>query len=95
MADLRYKEAILKRVCEHCVDLGADGHCTLKGENACGVELCLDKIIDVVHSVHSNKLQDYVDELRKHVCFECKNQMPDGNCSMRAAANCGIDRFFD
>ena len=91
----RYREAILRKVCEHCVDLGENGHCTLKGDRQCGVEIYLDKILDVVHSVHSDKLENYVEELRKHVCSECKNQLPDGNCQLRAAGNCGLDRFFE
>jgi hypothetical protein len=90
----RYRRAIRKRVCEHCIDLAEDGRCTLTGDSQCGVELYLEKIVDVIHSVHSPNLQDYVDALRKQVCAFCKNQNPDGTCRLRSEVDCGLDRYF-
>lgn len=90
----RYRTAIRRKVCQHCIDLGADGKCTLTNERQCGVEIYLDKIVDVVHSVHSQNLQDYVDLLRKKVCANCKNQRPDGTCQIRNEIECGLDRYF-
>lgn len=94
MDDERYRRAIRKRVCAHCIDLGEDGRCTLSGDRQCGVELYLDKIVDVVHAVHSQNLQDYVRVLRERVCADCKNQNPNGTCRLRAEADCGLNRYF-
>ena len=90
----RYRYAIRKKVCERCIDLGEDGRCTLTGDQQCGVELYLDKIIEVVHSIQSPHLQDYVKVLRERVCTSCKNQNPDGTCKLRSKADCGLDRYF-
>ncbi|MBI1978181.1 MAG: hypothetical protein HYS55_05460 [Candidatus Omnitrophica bacterium] len=89
-----YRRAISKKVCGHCIDLAEDGRCTLTGEERCGVELYLEKIVDVVHSIKSTNLADYVQALRKQVCSSCKNQNPDGTCRLRGEADCGLDRYF-
>src|SRR3989338_1788285 len=89
-----YRRAIQKKVCEHCIDLAENGHCVLTGERQCGVELYLDKIVSIVHSVKSQNLQDYVRVLREQVCASCKNQNPDGSCRLRGEADCGLDRYF-
>jgi hypothetical protein len=91
----RYQEAIRKKVCAHCVDLGEDGKCTLTRDQKCGVELYLDQIVPVVQSVRSDKLEDYVTVLRERVCSQCKNQNKDGKCQLRSNADCGLDRFFE
>ena len=95
MTDLRrYREAIRKKVCERCIDLDENGHCTLTGDRQCGVEIYLDKIVAVVQSVHSEHIQDYMSALRERVCAFCKNQNPDGTCRLRSEADCGLDRYF-
>lgn len=94
MDDGRYRQAIRKKVCEYCIDLAENGRCTLTGDQTCGVELYLDQIVKVVHSVKSSNLQDYVRALRKQVCTSCKNQSTDGTCRLRREADCGLDRYF-
>ncbi|OGX03180.1 MAG: hypothetical protein A3G87_08800 [Omnitrophica bacterium RIFCSPLOWO2_12_FULL_50_11] len=89
-----YRRAVRKKVCEHCVDFSEEGRCALTGEYQCGVELYLEKIVDVVRSVHSPHVQDYVTRLRERVCAFCKNQNPDGACRLRSEADCGLDRYF-
>ena len=90
----RYHRAIRKKVCEQCIDLTENGRCTLTGDDRCGVELYLEKMVDAVHSVYSLNLQDYVKALRERVCAFCKNQNPDGTCQLRSEADCGLDRYF-
>jgi hypothetical protein len=36
----------------------------------------------------------YEEELRKRVCFHCKNQTSDGRCSLRENVECTLDRYF-
>ena len=90
----RYRQAIAKKVCQHCIDLAEEGWCALSGDRRCGVELYLEKIVDVIHSVTSPNLQDYVNALREQVCHFCENQNPDGTCRLRSEADCGLDRYF-
>lgn len=89
-----YRQAIRKKVCDHCIDLAEGGKCTLTGDRQCGVELYLEKIVDVVHSIKSPHLGDYVQALRNQVCAFCKNQNPDGTCRLRGETDCGLDRYF-
>ena len=91
----KYRQAIVNRVCSHCIVCAENGKCTLTGEDRCGVEIHLEKIVDVVHSVKSPRLEDYVKVLREKVCKTCKNQNPDGTCQLRSVADCGLDRYFE
>lgn len=90
----RYRQAIDEKVCRHCIDLGEDGRCTLTGDQQCGVQIHLEKIVEAVHAVQSRNLEDYVKVLREKVCASCKNQNPDGTCRLRSEADCGLDRYF-
>ena len=90
-----YRQAIKKKVCEHCVDLGEDGRCALTSDRKCGIETHLERIIDVVQVVRGGKMEDYLAVLRANVCSVCENSSPDGSCQLRIHADCGLDRFFE
>ncbi len=90
-----YRKAIYERVCQHCVDLGSDGKCTLPKDMKCGVELYLPQMVGIVHSVNSEKMDDYVSVLRKRICASCRHEEADSSCRLRAAAECGLDRYFE
>lgn len=91
----KYREAIHKKVCQHCIDRTEEGICGLTGHDECGVEAHLPKIVRAVQSVQSDSLQDYIDALRKIVCVDCKNKNSDGTCQLRSEADCGLDRYFE
>ena len=78
----KIRRAVHNKVCERCIELGADGNCTLTGDRRCGVELYLEQVVEVVRSVKSNKVEDYVRVLREKVCSHCKNQRHDGTCQL-------------
>lgn len=90
-----YEQAIYRRVCRHCIDLGQDGKCTLPFDLKCGVQLYLPEIVAIVTTIHSENLDDYISGLRQRVCMNCKNQKPDGNCKLRDDADCGLNRYFE
>jgi hypothetical protein len=90
-----YREAIKNKVCSHCVDCTEERKCALTGEDRCGVEIHLEKIVQVVRSVKSARLEDYVKALRDRVCSQCKRQNLDGTCQLRNVAECGLDRYFE
>ncbi|PIQ87019.1 MAG: hypothetical protein COV74_02420 [Candidatus Omnitrophica bacterium CG11_big_fil_rev_8_21_14_0_20_45_26] len=92
----RYRDAVRKKVCEHCIDYDHENaHCTLTGDKHCGVELYLENIVKVVQSVKAKELAEYVKLLRETVCHDCKNQEPDGSCQLRSESECGLDRYFE
>ena len=71
------------------------GYCTLTADHECGILHHLEAIVDVVHSTHSVKLEDYIKILRERVCSHCGNQSKDGSCKLRTNVDCELDRFFE
>jgi hypothetical protein len=90
-----YRQAIRKKVCEHCEDWSEKGSCTLTSEHRCSVDVFLDKIVEVVHAVHSRMMADYVNKLRSEVCMHCQNQERSGACRLRQEVECGLDRYAE
>ncbi len=90
----KYLSAIRKNVCAICVDSNEKGKCTLNDDEICAVELYLPQIVEVVHSVESENIKDYVDALRKDVCLECRAQTAEGQCYLREDVNCSLDRQY-
>ncbi|MBI4547154.1 MAG: hypothetical protein HY707_04185 [Ignavibacteriae bacterium] len=90
----QYWQAVQQRVCLNCIDSDGYGNCRLTGEDACGLKYHFPRIVDTVLSVHSDRIEPYVEALRKNVCVFCKHQSPDGKCSFRSNLDCGLDRYF-
>ncbi|MFQ5706536.1 MAG: hypothetical protein ACE5HO_03755 [bacterium] len=93
-----YLEAIRSRVCSVCIggifdNFGQFVRCGLPEDRTCPVETFLPKVIEVVRSVESPKIEDYVTVLRQKVCTECL-QTEDGRCEVRLRADCALDRYF-
>lgn len=93
-----YLDAIRSRVCSVCIDGIFDGknqfvRCGLPKERTCPIEVYLPQIIDVVESIESPRMEDYVDILRLNVCAICEHS-EDGKCDLRLQADCALDRYF-
>lgn len=92
-----YLDAIRSRVCTVCLDAVMRGdqfvRCGIPKGRTCPVEIFLPQVIDVVESVDSWLLDDYVQVLREKVCAICKHS--DGDfCALRLQADCALDRYF-
>ncbi len=87
-----YLKAIREKVCSICVDSDENGKCKMTDDESCAVELYIDKIVDVVHSVQSDKVSDYVDALHQKICVECRGSSE--RCNLRLDVNCSLDRYF-
>jgi hypothetical protein len=92
-----YLDAIRSRVCTVCLDAVMHGdqfvRCGIPKGRTCPVEVFLPQVIDVVESVDSWLLDDYVKILRERVCAICKHS--DGDfCALRLQADCALDRYF-
>ncbi len=90
----KYLSAIRENICSICVDSTEEGKCTLNEKELCAVQYFLPQIVDVVHSIDSEYLDDYYKELKNTVCEKCKAPERDGNCYLREDANCSLDRYF-
>jgi hypothetical protein len=89
-----YWRAVQDRVCSKCIDSDGLGNCRLSGDEDCGLRLHFPRIVETVLSVQSERLEPYIDALRRDVCTYCRHQSPDGTCQFRVHADCGLDRYF-
>jgi len=89
-----YWEAVSSRVCSKCVDSDGHAHCWLSQDQDCGLKAHFPKIVETILSVKSDHIESYLEALRAHVCGTCVHQSPDGACSLRRGADCGLDRYF-
>lgn len=93
-----YLDAIQRHVCSVCIDgIFENEHkfvrCGLPADRTCPVELHLPQVLEVVESIDSPRLEDYVTRLREKVCAECENSEEEG-CDLRLKADCALDRYF-
>jgi len=89
----KYLKALKENVCAICVDSSDKGKCTLNAKETCAVELYFPQIIEVVHSIRSNKMIDYQNRLKETICTQCRDK-EGGNCYLREDSNCSLDRYF-
>lgn len=91
----KYWKAIQETVCKVCIDSDpfGNGVCRISEASMCGVKEYLPKIVKVVLSVKSNKMDDYITALRENVCRGCR-ETPDGVCDLRNSVECALDRYY-
>lgn len=89
-----YWQAIQENVCARCVDSDGAGNCRLDSSVECPLLKYLPLIVNAVHRVTSDRVDDYVVELRDIVCAQCRHQSPDGKCALRSQVDCALDRYF-
>lgn len=74
-----YMAEIRQQVCSHCIErLPGGPPCEPLGKR-CGIELHLPQLIDVVHGVHSVKIDPYQDNFHDQICTFCANK-PTSQC---------------
>ncbi len=79
--DLReYVEAVRQRVCSVCSEKPPGGPPCLPLGKHCGIELHLDKVVDIVQRVHSENLDPYGETLHREVCTFCPNREAYAEC---------------
>ncbi|MFQ5769151.1 MAG: hypothetical protein ACE5HX_01345 [bacterium] len=97
-----YMESIRCRVCTICNNhivthvVGEDQpiiRCGLPHDKLCAIECYLPKIVEVVESVDSQRMEDYIIRLRYKVCSKCKN-LENGYCPNWLKGDCALDRHF-
>lgn len=92
------RERVMERahdeLCPVCAFRGADGECYPPDPPGCAVVRNIDKLIEVVRSIRSDRMDPYVARLREVVCAECENQDETGRCKLRDRADCALDDYF-
>jgi hypothetical protein len=93
----KYLDAIRSNVCPVCMDsvmLGDEFmRCGLPPGRKCPIEIFLPQVVEVMESVHSPLIEDYVPALREKVCALCRHAEGDF-CILRLQADCPLDRYF-
>ncbi len=90
----KYLAAIHENVCSVCVDSSEAGNCLLTDNEVCAVEKYLPEIVEIVHSVQSENINDYIEALHDQLCSHCRAQDSGNYCELREDANCALDRYF-
>ncbi len=94
--DLQELEGRLKEViCAVCTDRGVGGTCNLQIVKECPMILHLPRLVEVVRSVHSPLMEDYVEKVRQDICSICENSWSDGvECDVRSENHCAMDSYL-
>lgn len=91
----KYLSALQRNLCSVCADSTEEGFCTLSDKEICAVEKFYPQIIDLVHSIKSESIQDYIHALRENICtVQCRMEAENSFCYLREDANCALDRHF-
>jgi hypothetical protein len=94
METQHYWQEVKRRVCMKCIDGDGYGNCLIDPSIDCPLEVYFPKVIDTVFRVQSDRIDEYVEELRTAVCAECKYRTATGTCILRPNAECALDRYF-
>jgi len=89
-----YWQVVSAKVCAKCIDGDGRENCRLSAGEECALKARFPKIVETVLSVKTDRMEPYIQELRKNVCRLCIDQSPDGTCILRSHLDCGLDRYF-
>jgi len=89
----QYREAILNKVCVQCLEKDGRGVCGISGSEECALIRFLPEVVNIVKTIDSTTLHDYVHELHNVVCVSCR-ETEDGACSERGTSGCPLDLYF-
>ena len=91
----KYWHAVQNTVCKVCIDSDpyGNGICRVSEMSMCGVKEYFPKIANIILSIKSDKMDDYILALRENICKECR-ETPAGVCELRNSVECALDRYF-
>ena len=85
--------ALRETVCAVCLDRRDDGSCDLSGGRTCALEAHLPRIIEIVQTVHSPRMDEYVEAIRQRICAVCEHDA-QGVCRARDDGACALDAYL-
>lgn len=89
--DRRLKE----RICPICVERGPRSTCNLWELAECPITLHLPRLVEVVRSIHSGQMEDYLQKVRQEICTTCESALsPLGHCDVRNSGHCALDAYL-
>ncbi len=90
----RIDSRLRAELCPKCVRYTREFTCSLPPGRECALFANLDKIVDVVRTTRSRRIDPYVDALRQAVCASCGHQDDTGRCPCRDGIDCALDCYF-
>jgi hypothetical protein len=88
-----YWDAIRSHVCSVCLDQGDDGGCGLRGR-MCAIEAHLPRLVQILSSIDSPRMDEYVTAVEKEICGTCEHQDAAGLCGLRKAGECALYTYL-
>ena len=84
-----------EQICPVCIERGVDGSCNLWDLNECPITSHLPRLVEVVRSVHSDLMEDYVERVRQDICSNCESALsPLGKCDVRNEGHCALNAYL-
>lgn len=89
-----YWNAIRSHVCTVCLDQASDRNCGLGGR-VCAIERHLPRLVDVLSSVTSTRMDEYVAAVEREICSQCSEQDESGRCQLRdGLTGCALSTYL-
>ncbi|MBX3432792.1 MAG: hypothetical protein KF847_05695 [Pirellulales bacterium] len=70
-----YRDALRVQVCARCPERPPLGPpCEPLGKR-CGIELHLEKLVEIVHAARSARIDPYIEGFHENICVSCPNSV--------------------
>ena len=89
-----YWDAILRRVCSVCLDQANDGTCGLGRRRVCAIEAHLPRLVEVLSSIDSPRMDEYVAAVEAEICGRCAQQDSGRKCELRDEGKCALYTYL-
>jgi hypothetical protein len=94
-AAIALKNRLNAVICPICTERRADGSCGLDRIEECPITTHLDALVYTAVTLHSDRMDDYVEALRKDVCTTCRHrEQPVDRCDVRLEGHCALDSYL-
>jgi len=88
------EELVRHRICAVCSDRKMDGSCGFEDPGECALFRLFPQVAEAIQSTRSDKLDDYIEAIRRKVCTVCAAQEVDLSCTVREQVQCALDVYL-
>ncbi len=88
------EDLVRNRICGVCSDRKMDGSCGLEDPGQCALFRLFPQVAEAIQCTHSDRIDDYIDAIRRNVCSVCTAQERDGSCGPREEVQCALDAYL-
>ncbi len=85
---------VRNRICSVCTDRTVHGECGLENPDECSLFRLFPQVARAIQSTNSDRIDDYIEAIRKNVCAVCRNEEFDGTCEPRREVRCSLDAYL-